>query len=338
MSDPNAFPFPPDPPDFSDFSTSSPAVPEDDGDGEDPFLPPEYETTPFCPPSRQKTLEWLAVLGAAGIPVLPFCKEERWLLYVPRRQYQSAAEQLAEFEEECRWWPPVPAPFYQAPDPWVAINLFLTFMLPAFFFSVGDGGWRLANWSMPEWIIRCGAANSGLILNGEWWRCVTALTLHVNIPHVVANTASLALLSTMLARTIGPGLGWLMLVLAGALGNALAAWIAGPGHIAIGASTSVFAAVGILGGNRSLERFRTREQGAWLPLAAVAGVLALMGVAPGADIAGHVCGALVGLLMGWGIAWTRLKIRSTTWQAFLLLLTLSLIAGAWWQAVQAGAG
>ena len=44
-----------------------------------PAAPEGYAVPPFTPPTRQKALEWLAVLGAAGIDAIPVREAGGWL-------------------------------------------------------------------------------------------------------------------------------------------------------------------------------------------------------------------------------------------------------------------
>src|SRR5437763_159481 len=80
----------------------------------------------------------------------------------------------------------------------------------------------------------------------EWWRAVTALTLHVDVVHVAGNALAVAVLLPPLVQRFGAGAALWLLLLAGALGNVLAAMTHDPRHLAVGASTAAFGAVGVL--------------------------------------------------------------------------------------------
>src|SRR5262249_61517564 len=83
-----------------------------------------------------------------------------------------------------------------------------------------------------------GSADSERIVAGEPWRTVTALTLHADLSHLVANVTAGALLATAVCRIVGGGLGAALIVLAGAAGNGLNPLLPGPPHRSIGASTA----------------------------------------------------------------------------------------------------
>lgn len=152
-----------------------------------------------------------------------------------------------------------------------------------------------------------GASSSVAILrDGEWWRAFTALFLHADIPHLAGNLAGGAVFATLVSRAVGPLAAWPMILVCGALGNLLTAWIVSPENfVSIGASTAVFAALGILSGLGLSETFRDRSNLPWARIVApvLAGVVLLGwlgGGAPGSntDVLGHVCGFGVGLLAG----------------------------------------
>ena len=82
--------------------------------------------------------------------------------------------------------------------------------------------------------------------SGEWWRAVTALTLHVELDHLGGNLAFGAFFGYFVGRYFGHGVGWLAVLLAATGANVLNAWVQSPAHRSIGASTAVFAALGLL--------------------------------------------------------------------------------------------
>src|SRR4029453_2086767 len=66
---------------------------------------------------------------------------------------------------------------------------------------------------------RAGSADAGRILSGEVWRGATALTLHADLSHLVANATAGAFLATAVCRIVGGGLGAFLIVVAGVAGN-----------------------------------------------------------------------------------------------------------------------
>jgi membrane associated rhomboid family serine protease len=149
---------------------------------------------------------------------------------------------------------------------------------------------------------RAGAADASRILAGEWWRTATALTLHADASHLVANATAAALLGAAVCRTVGVGLGAALIVASGIVGNAVNAILRGPPHVSVGASTAVLGAVGVLSGlaftrQRRLPRRRGR---AWVPLAAGLALLGMLGSDPRSDLGAHFFGFLAGIVLGAG--------------------------------------
>jgi rhomboid protease GluP len=150
-----------------------------------------------------------------------------------------------------------------------------------------------------------GAAQAGLILEGAWWRTITALSLHADLLHLMSNLASGVVFGLFVAQLLGSGLAWLAILLAGALGNALNALVQSPEHTAIGASTGIFGALGILTGY--MRRFRVVPwRGGlrrWAPLAAGIMLLVFLGFSgERTDIGAHVAGFAVGGAIGFALA------------------------------------
>ena len=146
-----------------------------------------------------------------------------------------------------------------------------------------------------------GFAGAGRILGGEWWRAFTALSLHADFGHLASNVVAGGVLGVLLGQALGPGLTWLIVFLAGGVGNAVNAAFQPAAHAAVGASTAVFAALGLLSAlmwRRALPRWR-RGLRRWLPLAAGVALLAFLGTAgERTDVGAHVAGFAVGVACG----------------------------------------
>ncbi len=182
-----------------------------------------------------------------------------------------------------------------------------------------------------------------MIEDGQWWRTLTALTLHADLPHLVSNLCGGIGFVYWLARYLGSAWAWTLVVLCGALGNALAAAIHYPDpHLSIGASTAVFAALGLLTGfGWALTRGdpdRSIAIPEWLipPIAGIT-LLGLLGTGgPRTDVTAHICGFVVGLATAFPIAafgWERYLRGKGPWVG---LLTPAALALAWAVAVSAG--
>ena len=113
------------------------------------------------------------------------------------------------------------------------------------------------------------------MLSGQWWRAVTALTLHVDPAHLLGNAACGALFLCLLCRDTGVGLGFALCLAAGGLGNVIKVLVQGPGLHFLGASTAVFGALGALGGVRLFCRRGAVLAGRSAPVGAALMLLAM---------------------------------------------------------------
>jgi len=184
---------------------------------------------------------------------------------------------------------------------------------------------------------QAGSADAGRILSGELWRTVTALTLHADVSHLVANVTAGAFLGTAVCRTLGGGLGALLIVATGIAGNGLNAFLHGPLHVSVGASTAVLGAVGLLSGLAFARTRRTRRARArsWLPLAAGLALLGMLGSDPHTDLGAHLCGFVVGVVLGAIAGWTLSAVPGRGIQRALAATALAVVAASWWCALRA---
>ena len=152
--------------------------------------------------------------------------------------------------------------------------------------------------------------------------------LHADVVHLVGNVVAMAVLASAVCRLLGPGLGAALLVLSGVGGNTLNAVLRSGPHVSVGASTSIFGAVGILAGVAIL-RARSPRRRPWVPLAAGLALLGFLGTGEHADLAAHFFGFQVGL--GFGLATAVLLERppGTRAQWWWSVVTIILVAGAW---------
>jgi membrane associated rhomboid family serine protease len=146
-----------------------------------------------------------------------------------------------------------------------------------------------------------GSAHAGLIQDGQWWRTVTALCLHADLPHVIGNVVFGLYFLTAVCRSLGSGLGLTLVLVAGAGGNLLNAVTQNRSHDSVGASTAVFGAIGLLAGMALARRQRAGERGArlLLPIGAGLGLLAMLGTSGArVDLWAHLDGLVTGVALG----------------------------------------
>jgi membrane associated rhomboid family serine protease len=238
--------------------------------------------------SRKLADEWALVLVSEGLSPSVWEGMQGVVIGVPPEEVEQATNALLAYESENPVAPPVPTEWRGSAPLYVAL-VFSILLLDFFFITdVWD--------SEVRWI-EIGAADATLIGQGEWWRTVTALTLHADLKHVLGNVIAGAILLHIVCRAMGPGLGGLTVLAAGAGGNLVNAFFYGSLHISIGASTAVFGALGLMGGIGVVHRRRHGAQGrqVWVPIVAGLAILAMLGTAgERVDLLGHLFGFLVG--------------------------------------------
>ncbi len=283
--------------------------------------------------TKHQARSWALVLDSRSIPCCIRSEGRGWLLLVPRHQLESAHRELRLFEEaNFNWPPPLPAPRRLAENTLPTISVLL---LLATFYNL-----TLVGISLPERGIidmyELGAAHAEGIRAGQWWRLVTALTLHAGPVHLLGNLTIGGTFIVLLCRELGSGMAWSLLLASGTLGNLINAWVQSPDHRSVGASTAVFGAVGILAAI-SMVRYRHHLQRRWfIPVAAGLALLAILGTeGKQTDLGAHLFGFSFGLLFGIAAEFMVGKYGRPGAVLNILLAVLSgaLVAAAWWAAI-----
>lgn len=300
-------------------------------------IPPEpYSEEASGALSERRAQLWALVLEARYIP----CRIEPcaagWQLLVPAECFAAARKELNLFEEENRNWPPYPPPATTLVENTLAT--FSVLILLAIFHNLTQIDISLSGNYPVDWIA-LGNAHSARILNGEWWRLVTALTLHADWLHLISNLALGGIFIVSLCRELGSGLAWSLLLGSGVLGNLANACLQLPAHRSVGASTLVFGAVGILAALNLLRNRRYLQRRWPLPVAAALALLALLGTEGkqtdlGAHLFGFIFGTGLGLATGYLVE--RRGHPGTLFNAMLALACAVLVVASWWAALVFG--
>jgi len=252
---------------------------------------------------RRRTCDERAlVLMAVGIESDVTFAGRGFILWVNEADAPRAAAHLRQYELENRPAPPPPPPSRVYPYSWVGcLGYVLCLMGVAYAISAG--------------LVRLDAFDTGdlhaaAVRAGQLWRVWTALTLHVDGAHLAANLGAGVWFGYLAGRQMGVGTAWLLTITGAALANLFEAFTGPADHRAVGASTAVFTALGLMAAYSWRERFQLTQRWArrWGPL--VAGVILLgwtgsgggsedgQAAAENVDIVGHVAGFAVGLLLG----------------------------------------
>lgn len=249
--------------------------------------------TVFRARRRRACEERQLVLLAVGVVAELVPGEGEFLLQVDAQDAAYAARHLAQYESENRAPPPSPPPPRLHPYAWVGCVLYVV-TLVGVAYVVGNGLVRLDAFDL-------GALECARVQAGEWWRAWTALTLHLDGPHLAANLGAGVWFGYLAGRQLGSGTAWFLTVTGAALANLAEGLTGPPEHSAVGASTAVFAALGLMSAYSWRERFHLPQHWGrrWGPLIAGVILLGWTGSAgEGTDLVAHLAGFTTGALLG----------------------------------------
>jgi membrane associated rhomboid family serine protease len=297
-------------------------------------LPAELEPGPAHPHiSKRQLKRWQLVLESRDIPSRAEKVARHWQLLVPASAYRDACRELLAYERENRDWPPPPPPARKRYDN-TASSIWVLILL-ALFHNLASQHYNPLGSTPLDWAA-LGNAHSEKILAGEWWRLITALTLHSGPLHLFGNLAVGSLFMIRLCWILGSGYAWLAALTSGLLGNYLNALVQSPDHRSIGASTAVFGAVGLLAAINMLH-YRHSLHRRWpIPVAAACGLLALLGTGgANTDIGAHLFGFIAGIGLGLfaGLRRQRGEDINPSLNHAAAVLAGALVCGAWWLAL-----
>ena len=243
--------------------------------------------------NRQSCADRALVLSSLQIPYQLIDDGASYALVVPAAYSAQAVNELQLYDEEN---PPVrPNPVRRAdnqdPVPGLVGYVFVICIV------AGMAGY---SFFQSNWVV-AGRVDGELIRNGELWRLFTALTLHSSVKHLLGNIVFGVFFGLFAGRLLGSGVAWLAIVLAAATGNAFNTLLLDSSHRPIGASTAVFAALGIVavyvwwGQVMNQDRWSNR----YGPIVGGLALLMYTGTGgPNTDIGAHLLGFVCGFAAG----------------------------------------
>src|SRR6266487_3157371 len=243
--------------------------------------------------SRRQAMDWSLVLLSQGIECIIEHLEGGWALLVGLQDFERAVAALRQYEIEnpgWRWrqelpWPPVV--FHWGALVWCLV-------LAAVHWLNTLGGVNLES---------VGRMQSDAVWNGAWWRLFTAILLHGDLSHLMANlTFGLVVLGLAMAR-YGAGCALLAACLAGAGGN-LARALLHSDIPSLGASGMVMGGLGLLAIQSLSLRHSTPAFGKYIAGGILGGFMlfVLVGLNPHSDVVAHLGGFVSGLILGGGLS------------------------------------
>jgi membrane associated rhomboid family serine protease len=286
------------------------------------------------PASRQQAEQWSLVLRAANIPSVIEFEKRSWVIKVSPLHEQRALREIAAFMEENSDWPPS-LPQKEAPLPVLTKYQPPTILMMGALaiFYVITGPWS----GESAWFTRGAVSGSQIFEHGQWYRLVTALTLHADIVHLVGNILIGGVLVHFLCRLLGTGLGWFLILASGTLGNFINILMHGNSHNSVGFSTAIFGTIGILCGYQAVSKRSAALKDILLPLAAGAGLLAFIGAGgQRTDLGAHFFGLLSGAALGALLVFfpsQQVLINKRALQTNLFIAGLAIVGLCWWVAM-----
>ncbi|MBM4197358.1 MAG: rhomboid family intramembrane serine protease [Gammaproteobacteria bacterium] len=282
--------------------------------------------------TRRPCEERALVLGAMQIEHVVTEQPDGCHLLVPAASAAAARRELALYLAEnpaaaVTPWPAVPAQRGFALGLAFPVLVLLAFQLQSrYAFGLDWTG--------------LGAAVAGSIREGEWWRAATALMLHADAAHAAGNAVFGAFFGYLAGQYVGSGVAAFGVVLAAAAGNVCNAWLQGPGHSSIGASTAVFAALGLVGASvfALSRRHALGWARRWAPVVGAVALLTYTGTGDeNTDIVAHLTGFIAGGLAGFAIAALPASpAPSWRWQATAGAAAAVLLVAAWYPPLAGG--
>ena len=184
-------------------------------------------------------------------------------------------------------------------------------------------------------LIKAGRSSAAAITEGEFFRAVTALTLHGDYKHLFSNIFFGGIVLWALSTMTGTGSALLFALFTGFAGNVMNAFFYGSAHNSIGASTAVFGVIGVLAGLQFFDSFREKKLGRWIPLGAALGLLAMLGSSEKSDVLAHLFGFIAGLPAGalFGAVFSKRNIPGKTFQNIAALIFILTIFSCWMKAI-----
>lgn len=276
-------------------------------------------------PKRSEAKHAALALHSMDIPSAILPGGHEWIVAAPFELHEQAAAQIDLYRNENQNWPPRRAAMEVLSDGSIATMLYVAVLFFIFAFDrieAFGGDWA-----------RAGIADAARIRDGAWWRAVTALTLHVDIHHLLGNLLFGSIFLVVACQILGTPRALLSMVLAGALGNLANAWIQLPTHTSVGASTAVFGAVGLVAAATWRVHRTTRPGLSVVPLLVGVFFLGYLGMGEGrVDVGAHATGFLAGLLIG-ALRGGQQGVKSIQREKLLAWATPGILIASWALAV-----
>ncbi len=252
--------------------------------------PQEIYTLTITDPSEVSTCS--LVLSAVEIPHRIRGNDQNGAeIDLPASLKEKALYEWIKYQEENINWPEKPPRETGFIPSFKVMNLLVVGFLALIYNSSGP-------WSAESiWFVRGAGDSTQILQSGEYYRLVTALTLHADPVHLMGNCFLAAFLLHFYFAITGNGIGLFLLLLTAGSANFINVAVHGSGHNFVGFSTAVFSVIGII----CIAEYRTTAKTLpfFVPIMAGVSLLALLGAGGGrTDLGAHLFGLGTGLFAG----------------------------------------
>ncbi len=253
--------------------------------------------------NRRACADRSLVLAAANIPHRIIDDPVSCALVVPAEFSAEAANELRLYDEEN---PPQRQPRRVQPYEYLdAVPGIAAYIVAVVVFA-----WLSWTSAFGQDWLAAGRIDGVLVRAGEWWRSITALTMHSGLRHLVGNLVFGAFFGWLAGRLVGSGVAWATVIVTAAGGNLFNTFLLEATHRSIGASTAVFAALGLTVGFVWAAKLMAQDRWAYRLGPIVGGLALLMYTGTGdenTDIGAHLMGFVSGF--AGGVLLTRFRDR-----------------------------
>ena len=263
------------------------------------------------------------VLSSTGISCHVEKTEHGWDIRVKDTDYEKAVIVIEQYLKENPEAQNTEDPLYYKYQK-TYTGIWVSILLIAFHVAI-------TNSDKSDLFVKIYGSSAFHILHGELYRSVTSLMLHASTLHLMGNIVGIAIFGTAVCTIMGWGVGWLMILATGIVGNLINALLYTSGHISVGASTAIFGAIGILSAHQFCKKFKQSGQKikAFIPLSSGLALLGILGSGESSDLMAHLFGFLAGILLGSLYSLFVKRPITKVYQTCSLIVTLFILTTAW---------
>jgi len=250
--------------------------------------------------SKKKSNEISLVLHSIGIEHIVESFEGRWDIQVDDEIIEHATKEIKDYEKKNNITLPINKIKLHKVNNYIFIAIISSFIV-FHFFTYFDFSFESIIFSRKFWLNNGSTSAYFIMSKGEWYRNITALTLHKDFAHLLSNMIFGGITLYGLWIYVGRGVALFLIFLSGFFGNYLNAYLHKINHISIGASTAVFGGLGVIAGLQLVGYFKQKGIFQWLPMIAASvlfGLLGTGGIDTNTDVGAHLTGFFVGIIIG----------------------------------------